>query len=354
MTRFVYVGSETREDGKHRREGITVYRMDATSGKLDLVQAAESGETPSFLAFHPNRRFLYAINEVREGRVTAFAVDPDSGALTLLNSAPVKGLGPCYVSVDPGAKWVLVANYGGGSVSVLPILADGQVGPAVATDQHQGQGDDPKRQEGPHAHSIITDPAGKFVLSADLGTNRVYIYWLDEQGALLPADPPWHIAEPGAGPRHMAFHPNQRFLYVANELNNTVSAYRWDADQGSMAPLQSYQTLPEGYPSYNLIADIHLTPDGRFLYVSNRGHDSLAVFQVDETSGALALVGNVSTGGKWPRNFTLDPEGNLLIVANQESSSLVFYRINPETGMPETMDYTVEVYKPMFVTVVDL
>ncbi len=354
MTRYVYVGSETRTEGGHRREGITVYRMDPESGQLTQVQKAESGETPSFLAVHPNRRFLYAINEVREGRATAFAIDPASGQLRLLNTAPVKGLGPCYISITADGRWALVANYGGGSVSVLPIQPDGTVGAAAATVQHQGKGDDPKRQEGPHAHSIIPSPDGRFVLAADLGTNRVYVYRLEKDGTLTPNDPPALVAEPGAGPRHMAFHPNGRFLYVANELNNTVVVYAWDAAAGTLKKLQALPTLPEEFQSYNIVADIHLTPDGRYLYVSNRGHDSLSAFRVSADGSSLERVGFVSTGGHWPRNFTLDPDGKFLIVANQESSSLVLFKINPTTGMPEPTGDVFTVEKPMFVTVVDL
>ena len=354
MTRYVYVGSETRTQGGHRKEGISVYQMDPRSGKLTEVQKAESGETPAFLAIHPNRKFLYAINEVHEGRATAFAVDGASGKLNLLNTAPVKGFGPCYISLTPDAKWALVANYGGGSASVLPIQADGAIGAAVATVQHVGQGDDPRRQEGPHAHSMITSPDGRFALVADLGTNRVYVYRLGQDGSLLPNDPPAVIAEAGAGPRHMAFHPNGAFLYVSTELGNTVEVYAWDANAGALRRVQVCSTLPEDFQAISYVADIHLVPDGRYLYVSNRGHDSLTIFRVTADGSSLERAGFVSTGGHWPRNFTLDPEGNFLIVANQESGTLVMFKIHPETGLPEPTGDVYQVETPMFVTIVDV
>lgn len=354
MARFVYVGSETRKEGGHRKEGITVYQMDRESGSLTLVQEAESGENPSFLALHPNRKFLYAINEVREGRATSFAIDPDSGRLKMLNTAMVKGLGPCYISIDPTARWACVANYGGGSLSVLPLRGDGTIGDAVDTVQHNGHGDDPDRQEGPHAHSITSDPIGKYMLAADLGTNQVYVYTLTEHGKLVANDPPSWLAEPGAGPRHLAFHPNGKVLYISNELNNTVTACRWQAEGGRLERFQTLSTLPADFTAYSSVADIHLTPDGKFLYVSNRGHNSLAVYRVSATDGRLEPVGFVSTGGNWPRNFTLDAEGKFLLVANQESHTLVGFKINLETGMPEPLGMEIAVHKPMFVTIADL
>ena len=365
MTRYVVVGSDTRIESGHRKEGITVYQMDPESGRLAQVQKAVSGETPAFLAIHPGGKFIYAINEVRDGRATAFTVDESSGQLALLNTASVKGLGPCYISLSQDGRWALVSNYGGGSLSVLPIQPDGAIGEAVCTVQHHGKGDDPRRQEAPHAHSIIPSPDGRFALAADLGTNRIYVYRLDDSGTLIPNDPPWAQAEAGAGPRHMAFHPSGNFLYVANELNNTVVVNAWDAASGTLQKVQVLSTLPEDFAAsapeaVSYVADIHLTPSGgklppaQFLYVSNRGHDSLAVYQVAPDGSSLQLLGFVSTGGHWPRNFTLDPEGNFLIVANQESDSLVLFKIDPATGLPAPTGEVVSVEKPMFVTIVDL
>jgi len=354
MARFVYVGSETRTESGHRKEGITVFKVDPLSGNLERIQEAESGETPSFLAVHPDRKHLYAINEVREGRATAFSIDSQSGKLKMLNTASVKGLGPCYISIEPGGGWACVANYGGGSVSVLPVKADGSIGDAVATDQHVGKGQDPKRQEGPHAHSIISDPKGKFILSADLGTDRIYVYQIGKDGQLIPNNPPAWEAVPGAGPRHMAFHPNGMIMYTAHELNNTVVVCRWDPQKGMLSSLQSLPTLPDDFSSYNLVADIHLTPDGNYLYVTNRGHNSLVVYRVSAEGSHLEQVSWVSTAGNWPRNFTIDPEGKFMLVANQESDNLVQFKIDPATGLLERTGKDVVVPKPMFVTILDL
>ncbi len=353
MTRYVYVGSETWSEGKHRPDSIYVYQMQP-DGKLDLIQSVEGGENPSFLAIAPNKRFMYCINERREGMVTAFSVDSATGKLTVLNSALERaGLGPCYISIDPTGKWAFVANYGGGSVNVMKLLPDGRVEAGMDSVQHEGSGTRADRQEGPHAHSILPAPGGEYVLSADLGTNKIYIYHLEEQFGVLAAHES-AMAAPGAGPRHMAFHPlGLPYLYVSNELDNTVAVYQWGAQEGKLSPRGAYPTLPEDFKEENLLADLHLSPDGKFLYTSNRGHDSLAVYRISEDGAQLEFRGRVPTEGHWPRNFCLDAEGRLLLVANQESSNLVLYRLNPETGMPEPTGQKTDVIRPMFVTIVD-
>lgn len=357
MTRYVYAGASTStgRGTPHRPEGIFIYTMDPQTGALTLVTGVESGPNPSFLALHPSRRYLYCVNETGEGAASSFSIDPASGGLTRMNGYPVMGSSPCYISISGDGRWALVANYSSGNVSVLPIGPDGQLGELAFSDQHQGASRvNERRQEGPHAHSVIFDPTNRFALSADLGTDQIFVYTLDaETGALKPNAFPFVSAEPGAGPRHLAFHPNQRFLFAANELNGTVTAFAWDKEAGSLALLLSYPTLPEDFKEYNLVADIHLTPDGRYLYVSNRGHNSLAVFEVNAETGDLRQVGDVSCGGNWPRNFALDPEGNFIIVANQESSTLNVFQVDQATGMPTPVGEPVSVPNPMFAMVVD-
>jgi 6-phosphogluconolactonase len=383
MTRIVYVGTSTNDGGAQRAEGIFVYRMDAESGSMEQIQAVESGPEPSFLALHPNRRYLYSVNEASEGQACAFAVDPASGQLSFLNREGLGSAGPCYAAVSPDGKWLLTANYSGGSLSVLPIGGDGRLGPKSQVVQHEGssadaetaytvrdergtlavlekhasgQGVMPDRQEAAHAHSAIFDPGQRLVLAADLGMDRVWVYGFDfERGRITAAEPPLGVSSrAGAGPRHMAFHPNGRYLYVANELDSTLDMLAWDGESGSLRPMQTLSTLPEGFSEESWVADIHFTPDGRFLYVSNRGHDSLACFRADAESGQLTPAGHFSTQGSWPRNFGITPDGRFLLAANQKGDSIVVFRLEAETGRLEPSGAVVSVRAPMFVSAVDL
>ena len=357
MARYVYVGASTQtgQGDSHQPRGITVYQMDSSTGALTHVADEESGKNPSFLVMHPTRRFLYSVNETRQGEASAFAVDRATGRLNRLNTVSVQGNGPAYVTIDEKGAWVVVANYGSGNLTVLPVMSDGKLGEAVDTTLHEGASVDPKRQEGPHAHSIIFDPGYNYALSADLGTDQIYVYTLDEtHGRLLPNDFASVPADPGAGPRHLAFHPNRRYLYCANELNNTVTLYGWDSQTGRLSHLDSFSTLPSDFTGHSQVADIHFSPDANYLYVSNRGHNSIAVYGVTEADGQLRTLGFVSTGGDWPRNFSVDPEGNFMIVANQESSTLNVFRLDKNTGLPAPVGQPVQVEKPMFVTIVDL
>jgi 6-phosphogluconolactonase len=354
MTRYVYVGAETRtKSGVHRSQGIFVYRMNTGSGELHLIQAVESGENPTFLALHPNRNYLYAVNEVREGLATAFALDPDSGRLQPLNSEPINGIGPCYVSLSPDGEWLLAACYSGGSLSVLPVNSDGQVGKVSGVVQHTGSGVNPQRQEAPHAHSVLFDPSGRFVLACDLGTDKVHVYSLDrEQGTLVANDSPYGESEPGAGPRHIAYHPSGKWVYVATEMGNTVETFAWDSAVGKLERVSSISSLPADFTAHSQIAHILISPDGRSLYASNRGHNSLAVYAVAE-DGSLSATGFVSTGGNWPRNFAITPDGKFILVANQESDSVVVFAVDAFSGMPAALGAPVQVTKPMFVMAVD-
>jgi len=282
---------------------------------------------------HPNRRVLYAVNELDHGAVSAFTIDRATGALTRLNEQPSEGAAPCYVSVDRSGRVVLVANYAGGSIALLPIEPNGALAPATSVVQHTGKGPNAERQEAPHAHCILPDSSNRFVLEADLGLDRVFVYHLDLEGRSLR-----HIEEgdavmrPGAGPRHLAFHPTLPLVFVANELDSTVATLRFDSARGALSPLGTLSTLPAGWTGTNYPADIHIASSGRTLYVSNRGHNSIAVFSVAKSTGALALDQVVSTEGDWPRNFSLDPTGRWLLVANQRSDSVVVFGCDPENG----------------------
>ena len=332
---LLYVGTYT-EDG--RTDGIHLVRMDTRSGKLRLVASVNAGANPSFLTLHPNGRVLYAVNEVDKyngkasGAVSAFAIASDTGALTRRNEQPSEGGGPCYVSVDRSGRVVLVANYDGGSVALLPIEADGSLAPASQVVKHTGKGPNADRQEAAHAHCIVADPTNRFALSADLGADRVFVYRLDIEGkSLAHVEGGDAVMRPGAGPRHIAFHPTLPLVFVANELDSTVATLRFDADRGALSPLDVHSTLPAKWTGTNYPADIHIAPSGRTLYVSNRGHNSLAVFSVS-SSGALALEQVVSTDGDWPRNFTLDPTGKWVLVANQKSGSVVVFSRDEKSG----------------------
>jgi 6-phosphogluconolactonase len=320
-------------------EGIYLVRMDRRSGQLRRVGSVAAGANPSYLTIHPNGRLLYAVNELEKyqerpsGAVSAFAIERVTGALTRLNEQPSEGGAPCFVSVDRGGQVVLVANYAGGSVALLPIEANGALAPAACVVQHTGKGPSLERQEAPHAHCILPDPTNRFALAADLGADRVFVYRLDVGGKSLR-----HVAggdavmRPGAGPRHIALHPTLPLVFVANELDSTVVTLRFDAERGALSPQGARSTVPAGWTGTNYPADIHLAASGRTVYVSNRGHDSIAVFSVAESTGALVLDQVVPTEGDWPRNFTLHPTGRWLLVANQRSDSVVVFGCDPENG----------------------
>ncbi len=331
---LLYVGTYT-EGG--RSDGIYLVRMNRRSGELLRVGSVNAGANPSFLAIHPNGggRVLYAVNELENGAVSAFAVERATGGLTRLNEQPSDGGAPCFVSVDRSGRVALVANYTGGSVALLPIQGNGALAPATSVVQHAGTGPNAERQEAPHAHCILPDPSNRFALAADLGADRVFVYRLDLDGkALRRVEGGDAVMRPGAGPRHIAFHPTLPLVFVANELDSTVATLRFDAERGTLAPLDTRSTVPAGWTGTNYPADTHIAANGRTLYVSNRGHNSIAVFSVAESSGegALALEQVVSTEGDWPRNFSLDRAERWLLVANQRSDSVVVFGRDPDTG----------------------
>src|SRR5213594_3312737 len=322
---LLYVGTYT--------ENIYLVRMDRRSGELLQVGAINAGANSSFLTIHPNGRVLYAVNEIEpSGAVSAFAIERATGALTRLNQQPSGGGAPCYVSLERSGRALLVANYAGGSVALLPIEPNGALAPAHVV-QHTGKGPNAERQEAPHAHCILPDPSNRFALAADLGADRVFVYRLDLEGkSLRHVEGGDAVMRPGAGPRHLAFHPTQPLVFVANELDSTVATLRFDPARGALSPQGTLSTLPAGWTGTNYPADIHVAASGRTLYVSNRGHNSIAVFSVAEATGALAVDQVISTEGDWPRNFSLDPSGRWLLVANQRSDSVVVFGRDPENG----------------------
>ncbi len=348
---FVYVGTYTDPPGG-RASGIEVFRFDEESGELSHVQTAMGVANPSFLALHPSEaqlyageRYLYAVNEGQVGKVTAYARDAQSGELSLINHQPSHGIDPCYVSIASDGQHVLVANYTSGSIAALPIQADGSLGETTSTVQHEGgSGVVADRQAGPHAHMIAPTPDGKAVLVTDLGTDEVVIYSF-EQGVL---DRVGAIAlDAGAGPRHFAFSPDASKLYVLNELNSTLSAFDYDADKLAFIHRQTLTTLPDGFAGSNSTAHVLVAPDGRFVYASNRGHDSVAIFEVDAHSGALSQTAVTLTGGEEPRNFGLTPDGHWLLAANQNSDTIVTFRRDAATGLLERAGDPVAVKTPV-------
>jgi 6-phosphogluconolactonase len=351
---LLYVGTYT-EGG--RPEGIYLVRMDRRSGQLRHIGSVAAGANPSFLAIHPNGRVLYAVNELEQyngratGAVSAFAIEQTTGALTRLNAQPSEGGAPCYLSVDRSAHVVLVANYVGGNIALLPIQPNGALAPAAHVAQHTGKGPNAEHQTAPHAHCILPDPSNRFVLAADVGVDRVFVYRLDLDGkSLRHVDGGDAVMRPGAGPRHLAFHPTLPLVFVANELDSTVAALRFDALRGALSPLDTQSTLPAGWTGTNYPADIHVAASGRTVYVSNRGHNSIAVFSVAESTGGGALVLDqvVSTEGDWPRNFSLDPSGRWLLVANQRSDSVVVFGRDPENGRLTPTGQRIAIPSPVF------
>ena len=333
---LLYAGTYT-EAG--RIEGLHVLRFDASTGAVKLVSSFDVGPNPSFLTLHPNGRSLYVVNEVDDidgdvtGSVRSFTIDASSGDITAVSARISGGASPCYISTDRTGRVALVANYGGGTVATLGIGEDASLTAPLHVVQHVGTGKIAARQERAHAHCIIPHPSNRFVMAADLGTDRVLIYRLDlPGGALTHIERSDAVMPPGTGPRHLAFHPTLPICYVTGELNSTVSAMSCNQNTGALAITQTLPTLPAGTAGENFPADIHIAPNGRTLYVSNRGHNSIAVFHIAATTGLLTLEQTISTGGNWPRNFTLDPSGHWLLVANQRSGSVTVFGRDVNTG----------------------
>ena len=349
-----YVGTYTENGSKTK--GIYAYRFDPATQEITSLGLAAETTNPSWVALHPNGRFLYAVNEVpsysgpNSGGVSAFSVDRATGKLTFLNEVSSRGADPCYVTVDKTGKYVLVANYTGGSIAAFPISEDGKLGEASSFVQHTGHGADPKRQEAPHAHSIDLSPDNRFAFVDDLGLDELLVYKFDVgKGTLTPNDPPFAKLDPGAGPRHFALQPSGKFAYVIAEMHSTVTAFSADLKNGAFHPLQTLSTLPSTFKGQNDDAEVEVHPSGKFLYASNRGHDSIAVFAVDPAKGTLTLLDHTPTQGKTPRNFAIDPTGRLLFAENQESDNIVVFRIDEKSGKLTPTGKILEVGQPVCV-----
>lgn len=330
----LYTGSYATAD----EEGIKCYEFNPRSGAVSYVSGFSGIENPSFLALHSSGEFLYAVSETdrKEGNlsggVASFRIT-SSGGLVKLNEVPSGGAAPCHIALDRTEQVLMAANYNGGNVSIFPLMADGSLGPMSCLRQHSGSGVNPARQKGPHAHSINPSPDNRFALAADLGLDKVFVYRLDtEAGRLEVNTPAFARVSPGSGPRHLAFHPTRSVVYVINEIASTVTVFRYQPDEGALMEIQSVSTLPEGFQDRNSTAEVVVSPDGKYLYGSNRGHDSIAVFVIDQDSGKLEPVQHRPTGGRTPRNFCLSPDGGYLLAANQRSGNMVVFPLDQATG----------------------
>jgi 6-phosphogluconolactonase len=342
----LYIGTYTR-DGS---QGIYALTLDAGTGELSAPEVAAAAKDPSFLALSPDRRFLYAVSESAE-MAAAFAVEPATGSLTSLQAPqPAGGVAPCHLAVDATGRALLVANYHTGIVAALPIRADGTLGPPGSVIQHTGSSVNPARQSSPHVHSVTVSPDNRHVIVCDLGLDKIFAYRLDAAAArLTPAEPPFVATAPGAGPRHFKFSPDGRHAFAIAEMGSTLTAYAYTAASGALTPLDTRSTLPENFAGASTCAEVRVHPNGRFVYGSNRGHASIAVFAFDAHSGRLTLVEITPTGGKSPRNFALSPDGLWLVAANQYSNSLAVFRVDGTTGRLTRVPASAQISTPVCV-----
>ena len=350
---LLFVGTYTTRGS----QGLYSGRFDPATGAISDLAPDATMPNPTFQVLHPTLRVLYSVSEMRDeagrhdGSVTAFAIDLRTGRLTALNRQTVRAQGPCHLAVDATGRMLIASNYASGSVTALPIAPDGRLREPASVIQHHGSSVVAERQSEPHAHSTTISPDNRFAFAADLGIDRVVAYRTDPAAATLAAHDSSTIAvRPGLGPRHFAFHPSRRSAYLITELGNTINVFSYDEASGRLSEIQEISTLPDGHAGVSYAADVHLSADGRFLYGSNRGHDSIAIFAVDPDSGRLTAAGHAPVRGKWPRNFALDRAGRYLIAANQESDSLTVFGRDPDTGQLEPHGAPVAVPAPVCVT----
>lgn len=343
---YVYLGCFTSRERKARGDGISVYRMDQPGGAWTLVQVLETVPNPQFICFDQRQRFLYSVHG--DGtEVSSYAIDRSSGKISFLNKQPTDGKNSAHLTTDPGNRYLVIGN--GPGTAVFPIREDGSLAPY--TDMVPGPGEvGPHRNQvrfGAHPHYVSFDPSGRFLIAVDRGVDRLHIYRLDAaSGKLVANDPEFAITRRGAGPRHLAFHPSRPWAYTCNELDSTVTAFNWDSARGELKPFEVITTLPVTYTGNNSPAEIMFAPSGKFVYVSNRGHNSIVTYSVDPANGMLAPVGWEPTGGRTPRFFTLDPSGERLYAANLESHNIVVFRVDRETGKLAVTGQIVETGSP--------
>ncbi|MGD9043078.1 MAG: lactonase family protein [Desulfobacterales bacterium] len=340
-------------------EGIYVYKMDTASGEMELINTKTDVTNPSYLAFDPARRGLYAVNELKlfegepTGTISAFSVDPQTGGLKFINKKPTHGTDPCHLTVDKTGRFVLLSNFMSGSVCVLPVRDDGGLDDASDFVQHQGSSVDPNRQQGPHAHAVTLDESNRHAFIPDLGIDRVMVYNFDSKQGKLGSNAILEVpVKPGAGPRHIVIHPNGEWAFLINELDSTITAYRHERDSGKLTEIQTVSSLPLDFKGESTCADIHIAPSGMFVYGSNRGHDSIVIYKIDPHSGMLSYVGHESTQGNTPRNFAIDPSGTFLLVANQDSDTIVTFRIDSQTGKLQSTGQATPVPTPVCIKII--
>jgi 6-phosphogluconolactonase len=352
---FVYIGTYAATD----KPAIYVYTLDSKTGQLTFVESVTGIANPSFLALDESRHRLYAVSETQTfqaqtgGSVDAFTIEPARGTLTHINQQPTHGTDPCYLSIDATGTCLLVVNYTSGSISVFPVQANGEIAEANQVIQHHGRSIRDDRQASPHTHTIVLDASGQYALVTDLGMDKIFSYKLDTQAHKLILQ---HETEdtPGSGPRHIAFHPSERYVYVIHELNSTITAFAYDASRASLSPLQTVSTLPSDFAGDNLGAEIAILPSGKFLYGSNRGDNSIVVFSIDPETGLLTYSQHVSTFGKTPRNFTITPDERFLFAANQDSDTVITYTIDQDTGQLEPTGQTLHIPAPVCIKITHL
>ena len=348
---IIYVGTYSERGS----QGIYVLEFDRSSGDLNIIQTISNKRSPNFLSVHPQGKYLFSVNSQGLdqmpdwGSVTSWAIDQNSGKLSIINEQPTYGKGPCHISVYPGGKWIFISNYSDGIVSILPVTQDGKIGASSQRMQLVGSSVDPKRQKGPHTHSAIPTPDGSYLYVSDLGIDKVMIYKFgNRNGTIVPAKQPWAKVTDGAGPRHFVIHPNNELAFLAEEISSTVNAFRVNPNDGSLTSYYRNTTLPKGYTGPNKVADIHLNHSGTKLYVSNRGHNSIAIFDVNGENGDIKYVKTVPSGGETPRNFMIEPSGQFAFVANQKSDNLVLFQLD-EQGILIQTDKSINIPAPVCV-----
>lgn len=344
---YLYVGAYSQGED----EGIYIYKFDATEGDLKYISTAKGVANPSYLAIHPKKNLLIAVSEMgdyegeKSGSVSSFEINPENGSLRQLSQVSSGGGAPCFVSINKSGSLAFVANYSGGNVAVFPITNHGNLMLYSNLKQHLGSG--PKEsQQGPRAHAMVLDPKEDYVLAVDLGIDKVISYAIDKKNGVLNAQSELMLTK-GAGPRHLTFHPNKKLAFIISELNSTITSCTYDAKSGKLTSVMTVNALPDSFDGESYCADIHVSPDGRFLYGSNRGHDSIVIFKIDQKTGELTYVDHHSVNGKWPRNFMIDPTGKFLLAANQHSNTIVVFKIDDETGKLRANGVEVEVSKPV-------
>jgi len=347
----IYFGTYTKQNSS---EGIYHATLNLKTGTLSDVDLACKIQDPSYLEMHANAKFVYAVTEREQGTVSAFAIEPGQHQLKLINTVSTKGSLPCHLCISRDGRTLLAANYGSGSVASFSINTDGSLTGPISFMQHAGSSVHLQRQEGPHAHSINLSPDNRFAYAADLGIDKVLIYKFDpKSGELSPNQPAEVKIKPGAGPRHLSFNPAGRFAYVINELDETIVVFAHDEQSGALTELQTRSTLPNGFSGASYCAEVRVHPNGKFLYASNRGHDSIVIYTIDPEKGTLMLRGFQNTGIKTPRNFAIDPTGQYCVVGNQDADSVVIFRIDQDTGELNPTDQVAKIGAPICVLFAD-